>query len=247
MSQRYHLGCGGRRLAGYVNVDLVKTPAVDLVADLNAPEFPQPGDAFFSHAFFEHLRRDNRVPHLRAVREATTEDGFACYLGLPDFKRIAELYLEGAPGAVGPVFDLYNVYRYTHGDPEMNQQDHGWDAQLHKSLFDPDEVGRLLRDAGWASYVVFRYVFPGEARQLDLNLGLYATAGRRSVEQLQEDCLAYLADFDGTFISVDTLSFQGGRSRPAAYARATGIPQRRFVKRAAYAAAAKLARHTHPA
>jgi predicted SAM-dependent methyltransferase len=246
MSQRYHLGCGGRRLDGYTNVDVVQTPAVDLVADLSRPEFPEPGDAFFSHAFFEHLRRDSRIPHLRAVRRAATDDGFACYLGLPDFRRIAELYLERGPGAVGPVFDLYNVYRYTHGDPEMNP-DPVWDAQLHKSLFDVDEVGRLLRDAGWSSYVVFRYVFPSEAPVLNLNLGFYATAAQRSVERLQQDALAYLSEFDGRFISLETLAFENGRSRPAMFARATGVPQRRLVKRVAYATAAVLARNTHPA
>jgi len=246
MAQRYHLGCGGRRLEGYVNVDLVQTPAVDVIADLNSPELPEPGEAFFSHAFFEHLRRDSRIPHLRAVRKAATDEGFACYLGLPDFRRVAEFYLEGRTGAVGPVFDLYNVYRYTHGDPEMNSEE-GWEPQLHKSLFDVDELGRLLRDAGWSSYVVFRYEHPGEAPGLDLNLGFYATNDQRSVDSLQADCRAYLAEFDGQFISLETLQFEDGRSRPATFAHVTGVPQRRFVKRAAYAAAAILARHTHPA
>ena len=168
-----------------MNVDLVQSPAVDVIADLNSPELPEPGEAFFSHAFFEHLRRDSRIPHLRAVRKAATDEGFACYLGLPDFKRVAEFYLEGRTGAVGPVFDLYNVYRYTHGDLEMNLEE-SWEPQLHKSLFDVDELGRLLRDAGWSSYVVFRYEHPGEAPGLDLNLGFYATNDQRSVESLEQ-------------------------------------------------------------
>lgn len=246
MSRRYHLGCGNQRLDGYINVDLVQTPATDLVADLSRLKLPEPGEAFFSNAFFEHLRRDARIPHLRTLRQAGTDAAFACYIGLPDFGRIAELYLQRAAGAVGPVFDLYNVYRYTHGDPEQNPEE-GWEPQLHKSLFDGNEVGRLLRDAGWSSYIVFRYVFPGEARELDLNLGFYATSRQRSIDALQEDCRGFLAEFDGRFVTLETLRFEDGRSRPATLARVAAGPQRRPVKRVAYAVAAVLARNTHPA
>jgi hypothetical protein len=122
---RYHMGCGEQRLAGYVNVDLQETSATDLLMDLSASQLAElgPADVVFRNAFFEHLRRSTRVPHLRAVREALTEEGFVCYLGFPDFARVAQLYLDHGPGAVGPVFDLFNVYRYTHGDPEMASSD----------------------------------------------------------------------------------------------------------------------------
>src|SRR4051794_3077281 len=129
---KYHMGCGMERLDGYVNVDIRETgTAADMIADLNDPKLPEGevADAFFSHAFFEHLLRDSRVPHLKALRSALAPDGFACYIGLPDFRRVAELYLQGGPGVIGPTFDLYHVYRYTHGDPEHKT---GWDAQLHK-------------------------------------------------------------------------------------------------------------------
>jgi predicted SAM-dependent methyltransferase len=243
---RYHMGCGEQRIEGYVGVDIRNTGAADLVADLNEPKLPdgQLADVFFSHAFFEHLRRDSRVPHLRALREALAPGGIVCYMGLPDFRRIAELYLEGGPGVIGPTFDLFNVYRLTHGDPEHRPD--WWEAQLHKSLFDVEEVGRLLRDAGFASYVVFRYVFPGDADMLDLSLGSYASADQRATDELERECRAYLAEFDGRFLRHETLRFEDGRSRPAILARAASGPQRRFAQRAAYAMATRLARNTHP-
>ena len=245
---RYHLGCGDVALNGYVNVDIRDTPATDLVLDLNEPRLPadQAAQCVFSHAFFEHLRRDSRVPHLRAVRESLAPQGFVCYMGLPDFKRVAELYVQRGPGVVGPVFDLHNVYRYTHGDPEQSPEE-GWEPQLHKSLFDVEEVGRLLRDAGYPSYVVFRYVFPHDRAEIDLSLGFYATAEQRSEAELQAACQRYLADFDGRFLQADTLRFEDGRSRPALVARAAGLPQKRLLQRIAYAAADRLAKNTHPA
>jgi predicted SAM-dependent methyltransferase len=244
---RYHMGCGEQRIEGYVGVDIRATPVAELVLDLNEPKLPegQQADVFFSHAFFEHLRRDARAPHLAALRGSLAPDGVVCYIGLPDFERIAQLYLEGGPGIVGPTFDLFHVYRYTHGDPE--HQPDWWEAQLHKSLFDVAETGRLLRDAGYGSYVVFRYAYPGEDAALDLNLGFYAVAGKRPTEELERECRAYLTDFDGRFVRLETLRFEDGRSRPAAYARATSGPQRKLAQRVAYGVAARLARNTHPA
>ena len=244
---RYHMGCGEQRIEGYVGVDIRRTDVAEIVTDLNEPKLPegQLADVFFSHAFFEHLRRDSRATHLRALRDGLAPGGIACYIGLPDFRRIAELYLEGGPGVVGPTFDLYHVYRYTHGDPE--HQADWWEAQLHKSLFDAAEVGRLLRDAGYASYVVFRYVFPGEHDALDLNLGFYASAEQRSTDELERDCRAYLAEFDGRFVRLETLRFEDGRSRPPVIARAASGRPRKLAQRIAYGVAARLARNTHPA
>jgi hypothetical protein len=165
-------------------------------------------------------------------------DGFVCYLGLPDFESIARLYLDRGPGIVGPVFDLYEVYRYTHGDPEAVD---GWYfEQLHKSLFDADEVTGLLTAAGFPSFVTFVYAFPGEPAAL--SLGFYATARSRSTDELQSASREFLAGFDGEYVQADTIRFTGGRSRPTVLARASSSRARRLVHRAAHAASVRLAR-----
>ena len=243
---RYHLGCGEQRLDGCMNVDLQSTAATDLMTDLTAPSFAERADAVFSNAFFEHLRRSARVPHLASVLRGLAPEGFACYLGLPDFRRVAELYLAGGPGIVGPHFDLFNAYRYTHGDPEMFPAS-GWEAQLHKSLFDVPEVGRLLRDAGYASYVVFRYAFPGEPEAADLSLGFFAVGRRVPEPNLERTARAFLAEFDGRFLDLSTLRSEDGRSRSQVVARVRSLPQRTLFQRAAYGLAAALAKNTHPA
>lgn len=240
MSQRFHLGCGDNRLDGYVNVDVRSTTATDLTADLNTLDLPElrGAECLFSHAFFEHLLRSSRVPHLTAAREVLAEDGFVCYLGLPDFERIARLYLERGPGVVGPVFDLYNVYRYTHGDPDTVGD--WYFEQLHKSLFDTEELDRLLQDAGYPSYVSFSYMFPGES--VCVSLGFLATKSQRPVAELERMALHFLAAFDGVFLQLDTVQLTGGESRPAIAARAMGSPPYRMFRRLAKAAAVQLAR-----
>jgi predicted SAM-dependent methyltransferase len=232
----YHLGCGRQRIDGFVNVDIQPSEATDLVLDLNTlADLPNDDvDGFFSHAFFEHLYRDSRVTHLCAARERVQPDGFVCYLGLPDFQRVAELYLTKAPGIEGPIFDLHNVYRYTHGHPEMGGTE--WLPQLHKSLFDVVTVDHLLSEAGFPSFVIFRYVFPGESRQFNLSLGFYATRTRRAISELEADARAFLTQFDGRFLDLSTLSLDAKRSRPEAVAHAIssvpGLALRRLIYRA---------------
>ncbi|MGS7457370.1 hypothetical protein, partial [Mycobacterium tuberculosis] len=67
------------------------------------------------------------------------------------------------------LFDLENVYRYTHGAPEGVSW---WLEQLHKSLFDAEEVEQLLTAAGFRHYVIFNYSFLNE--KMNLNLGFIA-------------------------------------------------------------------------
>ena len=117
-SLRIHLGCGDDRLPGFVNIDSRPTAAVDVAMDLSLPRLADGSVSFaFSNAFFEHLYRSSRGPHLRRIRQALAPDGACCYMGIPYFPNIARLYVERGPGTAGPVFDLFNVYRYTHGDP----------------------------------------------------------------------------------------------------------------------------------
>jgi predicted SAM-dependent methyltransferase len=247
-SSHYHLGCGPQHLDGFVNVDVRDTQAADLVADLNTLDGLPPGEAkgFFSHAFFEHLYRDSRLGHLRAARERLASDGFVCYIGLPDFQRVAELYLSQGRGVEGPTFDLHNVYRYTHGDPEMGGTEMSsteWLPQLHKSLFDFTEVDRLLRDAGFGSYTIFRYAFPADPPEVGaLTLGFYATRGQCTA--VQDDARTFLAEFDGRFITLDSMAFAVARSRSRPIANAVASGQVLSARRLAYRVACRLAEMT---
>ncbi len=203
---RLHLGCAGDRLDGFVNIDYRRTPATDLTMDLNLPRLAPGAVALaFSNAFFEHLYRDKRQPHLRRMRESLQPDGVCCYIGLPYFRNIAKLYVERGPGTAGPIFDLYNVYRYTHGDPE--HQPDWWVGQLHKSLFDEEELGALLRDAGFRSFVMFCYGYPGDANEVPVTMGFYAVSGAKAVDDLRADCVAFLEGFADVRIRLGTLQW----------------------------------------
>jgi predicted SAM-dependent methyltransferase len=237
-AERYHLGCGPRPLAGWVNVDIQEAPGTDVAMDLTEVALPEAsGEVVFSNAFFEHLRRDERVRHLRSVLRVLAPGGSVCYLGLPDFRAVAELYLSGGPGMEGPVFDLYEVYRYTHGEPEVVAPE-AYYGQLHKSLFDTDEVRGLLTDAGFPSFTVFTYVYPGEPAAV--TLGFFATREPRSADALERDARAFLAPFDGDFLETASLAFGDATRRSALAARAATLPERSGARRIARILAVRL-------
>ena len=205
-SLRLHLGCGGDRLPDCINIDYRQTPATDLTMDLNVPRLAPSSVALaFSNAFFEHLYRPQRLPHLRRIRESLEAGGVCCYIGVPYFKNIAKFYLEKAPGTLGPVFDLYNVYRYTHGDPEQARG--WWLGQLHKSLFDEEELSALLNDSGFGSPAMFCYGYPGDSCELPVTMGFYATRHAQSGDAMRRACLSFLEPFADTRIRLGTLDW----------------------------------------
>jgi predicted SAM-dependent methyltransferase len=236
---RYNLGCGHRRLDGWINVDIEETEATDLVADLTeVRDIPaDSASGIFSNAFFEHLPRDKRVGHLESVRRALASDGFVCYLGLPNFRAIAELYLNGGPGTIAPVFNLYNAYWYTHGAPEIVAP-HAYSEQLHKSLFDAEELDELLSGAGFPAFTSFSYAHPGDP--VAISLGFYATASQKPVGELEREARALLAEFDGDFLDLSSALFTDGTSRSALGARVMAIPERTGLRRIARVVAIRL-------
>ena len=203
---RIHLGCGDDRLASFVNLDYRLTPAVDVAVDLSLPPLAPGSVALaFSNAFFEHLYRGSRGPHLRRIREALAPGGVCCYMGVPYFRNIARLYVERGPGTASAVFDLFNVYRYTHGDPEGQQA--WWIGQLHKSLFDEDELASLLTDGGFGAFVMFAYGYPGDVNEVPVTMGFYAIREACAPEKLRRQCLAFLDQFADTRIRLQTLEW----------------------------------------
>jgi hypothetical protein len=202
---RLHVGCGDDRLPGFCNVDCRVTRATDCLIDLNSPRMlPAGGIACcFSHAFFEHLRRDHRAAHLRHIFDALdARVGVCCYIGLPYFPAVARLYLEKGPGVVGPTFDLFNVYRYTHGDPD--RVPFMWYEQLHKSLFDEQELSALLGAAGFRSFALFQYCYTGEEGR-PVSCGFFATKSPLAEADLRRQCLAFLTANASQKVILDTV------------------------------------------
>ena len=183
-TDKLHIGCGDVRMQGFINMDFRATLATDIAADCTEINIFPPGSLslIFSHAFFEHLYRLDRIKNLRSAFNCLKNTGHLVYLGFPDFRIIAKAYLDKEKGLIGDRFDLYHVYRYTHGDPEHVKG--WWLEQLHKSLFDTETVDELLSQAGFHYYCIFNYCFKDE--HLPVNMGFIAFKSK-PVESITKD------------------------------------------------------------
>ncbi len=119
---RVHLGCGERRIEGWLNVDLAGGRA-DVVWDLRRPLPLAPGSvaAVFHEHFLEHLPFAAAVASLREAHRLLAPGG-VLRIGVPDFREHFRSYVEGdgvlgalRPGRPTPLLALNElVYAYGH-------------------------------------------------------------------------------------------------------------------------------------
>lgn len=204
---KIQMGCGDDHLEGFVNMDCRPTQAADFLGDLNVPDYFTEGsvDLVYSNAFFEHLYRNQKLQHLKTISKTLSSNGLCLYIGLPYFPEIARLYLEKGPGIVGESFDLFHVYRYTHGDPESVHPS-GWFEQLHKSLFDGPELTNLLKEAGFGASAIFYYAYPGEEKTL-VNCGFIASKSSNDKDILSGLARNLIHEIASAKVSPDTINF----------------------------------------
>jgi predicted SAM-dependent methyltransferase len=133
---RLHIGAGNKRLADWINVDLLPLPGVDVVADVTAGLQFSDVEAIFAEHFLEHLRLDKAL----------------------DF--LCEAHRILRPGAwmrlSTPNLDWVWITQYTlHAEPDakvdfalrLNRSFHAWG---HQFLWNRELLERALLAAGFA-------------------------------------------------------------------------------------------------
>jgi predicted SAM-dependent methyltransferase len=187
---KLHVGCDVIRLEGFVNIDARRTSATDLVhpcKDLS-PFDANVAELVFSNAFFEHLFAADRLPFLQEAHRVLVSNGMLYLTGIPDFEGLARAYLARAKGHVSRRFDVDEVYRYTHGNPE--QAPTWWLEQLHKSINDGETLASLIAAAGFNRWFVFRYAWGDEANPVNLGALAQKVGSRGSSRTEFDDVIA---------------------------------------------------------
>jgi len=92
MLKKLHLGCGNKRIEGYINIDIRPDSAVDVVADLRSLPFePESFDTIYSCAALEHFGR-NEWSSLLQHWTGFLKPGGQIYISTTDFDAIVERY-----------------------------------------------------------------------------------------------------------------------------------------------------------
>lgn len=90
--KKLHLGCGNKKLKGYINVDIRPDPCVDIVADLRSLSLEENEfDLIYSCAVIEHFGRKEWYALLQSWTRFLKPGG-RIYLSTSDFDAITERY-----------------------------------------------------------------------------------------------------------------------------------------------------------
>jgi predicted SAM-dependent methyltransferase len=91
---KLHLGCGKIRLPGYINVDIMAQPSVDVIADLRRLPWPDASvDHVYSCAAIEHFGRREWVGVLKEWARVLKPGG-GIRVSTADFEAAIARYLE---------------------------------------------------------------------------------------------------------------------------------------------------------
>jgi len=91
-----NLGCGAKRKAGWVNIDLRKDADLQLDIREKFPFSDNSASIIYSEHFFEHLEYPTEVRHLVSESLRVLEPGGVFSVGVPDAEQTLLRYASGA-------------------------------------------------------------------------------------------------------------------------------------------------------
>ncbi len=117
-----HLGCGQRRLDGFLNIDIIPSSAVDLLCDSRRLPFPAGTvSRIETYHMIEHLPRHDFLEALFEWNRVLVEGG-TLVIECPDFNATVKEYIEGKKFRINNIFGLqrhpgdYHLFGYTFDD-----------------------------------------------------------------------------------------------------------------------------------
>ena len=93
---KLHLGCGNKKIEGFVNVDIIKSNAVDVLDDVSRLEKFQneTADLIYACHVLEHFKRKEYFEVLKRWTDVL-KCGGTLRISVPDFAKVAQTYCQG--------------------------------------------------------------------------------------------------------------------------------------------------------
>ena len=179
---KLHLGCGPRHIPGFIHVDLLRAPHVDIVGPVE--RLPM-GDATVSLIYASHvLEHFGRIEYKAVLKEwfRVLAPGGILRLAVPDFAACAALYYES--GLTDRLSGLVGLL--------VGGQRDGYD--YHKMVFDEASLRLDLLETGFA-----------EVRRWD-----WRTTEHAGVDDYSQAYIPHLRKEDGRLMSLNIEAVKDG-------------------------------------
>jgi predicted SAM-dependent methyltransferase len=144
---KLHLGCGSVKISGYINIDLRKTPAVDLIADVFKLPFKEKTvDEIATFHLIEHFN-ELEGRHLLEYWFKLLKPGGKLVLECPNIVGMVKKFVEAyeKTGIIRPGY-LYSTHSKK-GREDFINDDHKWG-------YDQKSIRKLLESIGFRSVQV---------------------------------------------------------------------------------------------
>jgi len=166
-SIKLHLGCGPVVKEEYINIDLFDEHADVKMNITILPYFETNSvDEIYMNAVFEHLYSFEQDKALCEWFRILKKGGKLIINATPDFDEVVKAYINKAKGNWGEVFNLYEVFRYTHGDYKEENKI----GQMHKDIFTKEKMRKLIEKAGFEIENIESICWGNEPNPVSINI-----------------------------------------------------------------------------
>lgn len=139
---KVHLGCGEKRLNGFLNVDARASAHTDLVCDFYELPFADNSvELFYMCHSLEHIPMHQTHLFIRKLFTMLKPSG-KIYISVPDFAVLSSLYLSGR-------VPLSSIVRAIHGGQE-------YPGNTHYMSYDQDILTNILLNSGYSGIHPYR-------------------------------------------------------------------------------------------
>jgi predicted SAM-dependent methyltransferase len=147
--KKLNLGCGSKRLEGYVNVDAIKLDSVDEVFDLyEIPYKDNSISSIYSEHSLEHVSFEQAK---QAIKEwfRVLSPGGELQLFIPDLELCCQGYLNGDNNKFVNGYPERQWYKMTLFGAQRDENGSISEKQFHLSGFSKTEIRELLEEVGF--------------------------------------------------------------------------------------------------
>jgi len=146
--KKLNVGCGNKPMPGYVNVDLFKGPIVDEIFEQdNIPYVDGSISGIHSEHSLEHVTFERVEKTLKEWFRVLCPGG-DLLLKMPDLVLNCMAYLNPPAESVNG-FPAKQWFKYTIFGIQKSQAGEPDEAQIHKSGYSKEEMGKILEDIGF--------------------------------------------------------------------------------------------------